>query len=673
MEKETVRKGVSVIKQGEKAKYFYVIQKGAVDVLEDGKRVHSFGAGDSFGELALVYDSPSDASCVTRAPSVLWRVDQSTFRHMLARQATSAEKNVNEILSSIPLFQDMPQPSLQKFIGALTAVYFTQGERILTKGDVGEIFYIVEDGMVRVHDKGLGDSQVCDSILKQGDYFGEQSLLTGEPQLANVTAMTDCTCLCISRDTFEMTLGPLQQIMDRTMRKRFLTSLPIFISSSKFDDHEMDRLTDLVIEQCYKKGYKLCEAGKPYRQELWIIRSGRVVVTNKHGKIFTLKTGDYFGDKTMKGDPNHISSHTAVMEENTTCWVLSRKDIESVVGDIQRLGESLPFTPTRVNKSILLKDLNIHRVLGQGAFGKVYLVCTKEPEKQPYALKKLDKRLIISSRQEYGVRRERDIMYSIEHPFLLQLVSSFQDEDSLYMLLDLIQGGELFDLIHRGEKHGIPVEAARFYGASIVEALGHLHNRCIVYRDLKPENVCVNADGYITIVDFGFAKVVVDKTFTLCGTAEYLAPEIIMSKGHDKAVDYWAFGVLLFEMLVGRTTFVKSDMDQITLFKTIVEAKFDIPEKVDPDAQDVIRRLLIRPPSHRLGHLAGGHKDVQNHSFFKPILVKKLLRKEYDPPHKPAVKDPMDSSNFKQFEDEKRGGFFRKRLDPRHQAVFESF
>jgi protein kinase A len=176
-----------------------------------------------------------------------------------------------------------------------------------------------------------------------------------------------------------------------------------------------------------------------------------------------------------------------------------------------------------------------------GAFGKVWLATTRD-SKKPYALKTISKRQLIDAGQVKGVLREKQIMASIEHPFILPLVGSFQDEDFLYLLLPLIQGGELFNVIHTDDKDGLDNDSSQFYGACILEALGYLHARNICYRDMKPENALIDADGYCIMVDFGFAKIVVDKTYTLCGTPEYLAPEIIMSKGHDKAVDYWYVG-----------------------------------------------------------------------------------------------------------------------------------
>jgi protein kinase A len=171
-----------------------------------------------------------------------------------------------------------------------------------------------------------------------------------------------------------------------------------------------------------------------------------------------------------------------------------------------------------------------------GTFGKVWLAKHNNSGK-PYALKMLNKREIIGHHQVEGVIREKNIMTSIDHPFVISLVSTYQDDKHLYMLLELVQGGELFSVIHTESRDGIANANSRFYAACILESLAHLHHRHISYRDLKPENILINSLGYCVLVDLGFAKIVMDKTYTLCGTPEYLAPEIILSKGHDKGVD----------------------------------------------------------------------------------------------------------------------------------------
>lgn len=643
---ETVPAGTLIIKQGEVGDFFYVVEDGHVSFAVDNQHVGSCGKGGSFGELALLYNCPRAASCLANTVCRLWKVDQKTFRYMLANNTNAQQKDINEVLRKVPFLSELDDHDLMRVSDALTSVTFPEGERIINKGDIGEVFYIIREGTTKVHDIGFGDSTYVDQPLGPGDFFGERALITGDPRVANVTATSSCTCLCLSRETFDKVLGPLQGLIDNAMKKRTLLGVPLF-SNSQFQPHELARLTDLIVETTYQAGTILAEEGKPITQNLYIIRSGNVAVANDNGIINNLKDADYFGDKFLKEPPGFISKQTISVQAETICGVLSREDIENVIGKISRLGQPLAPATSNLNTTIRFKDLVKFRILGVGTFGKVWLVSHKRTG-TPYALKQLSKREIIGHHQVEGVIREKNIMSSLDHPFVVNLVATFHDDRFLYMLIALVQGGELFSVIHTETRDGIPNGNSRFYAACILESLAHLHHRSIAYRDLKPENILIDERGYCVLVDLGFAKIVVDKTYTLCGTPEYLAPEIILSKGHDKGVDYWAFGVLVYEMLVGRSPFYSYGTDQVSLFKRIVQVKYSFPHggMVHDLAQDLIQRLIVRRQANRLGCLSRGDNDVRDHMWFSIIDVDKLLKKQIPSPWRPVIKDPLDATHF---------------------------
>jgi serine/threonine protein kinase len=170
-------------------------------------------------------------------------------------------------------------------------------------------------------------------------------------------------------------------------------------------------------------------------------------------------------------------------------------------------------------------------------------------EGKPCAVKVLKKRKIIELNQLDHIKSEKNLLASIQHPFIVNLIESFTDDLNIYLVFELIQGGEIFRLLRKESM--FPNDVALFYIAEITLAFEHLHSQKIAYRDLKPENLLIGSDGHLRITDFGFAKKIEDRSYTLCGTPEYLAPEIILQQGHNHAVDWWALGVLLFEMLSG--------------------------------------------------------------------------------------------------------------------------
>lgn len=670
---EVVPASTIIIQQGHVGDFFYVVGEGQVSFSVDGKYVGSCARGGSFGELALLYNCPRAATCIANSDCTLWKVDQKTFRYMLANNNANQQKDIHDVLRKVPFLSELEDTILSKIADVLTLVNFPKGERIINKGDVGEVFYILRDGIVKVHDIGFGASQYVDQYLKPGDWFGERALLTGEPRAANCTAETACATMCLSRETFEKTMGPLQTLIDHAMKKRVLMGVPIF-ANSNFQPYEMTRLTDYVSEVFLPKGTVLAEEGTPARKNLYIIRSGRVIVSHDNGMIVILGPGDYFGETEIQVEENNISHATIKVDEDTVCGILTRSSIESVIGSISRLGKPLPPVAVKLNRSIQLHDLKKVKILGVGTFGKVWLT-NHVKTGVPYALKMLSKREILGHHQVEGVIREKNIMSSIDHPFVVNLINTFQDENHLYMLIELVQGGELFSVVHTETHDGIPNSNARFYAACILESLSHLHHRNICYRDLKPENILIDSKGYGVLVDLGFAKVVMDKTFTLCGTPEYLAPEIILSKGHDKGVDYWAFGVLIYEMLVGRSPFYAYGSDQVSLFKRIVQVKYGFPQGLVNDlAQDLITRLIVRRQSNRFGCLARGDMDVRDHPWFAVIDHDKLLNKKIPAPWVPQIKDTLDTSHFDSYKfAEHENSNFKSRLTSHQQELFRSF
>lgn len=193
----------------------------------------------------------------------------------------------------------------------------------------------------------------------------------------------------------------------------------------------------------------------------------------------------------------------------------------------------------------------------------------------------------------------------------------------------------------------------------------YLHKYNIIYRDLKPENILIDSSGYLRLTDFGFAKICEGRTYTLCGTPEYLAPEIILNKGHGKAVDWWEFGILLYEMLVGIDPF--NDEDPMKICQKILKGKVKFPTNISSNAKSLIKHLLVQDLSKRYGNLKGGVDDIKNHRFFKELDWNDLINQKIQPPYIPKVKGSGDVSNFEELdesEDEDEAEEIKPSKDP---------
>ena len=198
--------------------------------------------------------------------------------------------------------------------------------------------------------------------------------------------------------------------------------------------------------------------------------------------------------------------------------------------------QAQPLNQTRVTKGkYSLTDFTIQRTLGTGSFGRVHLVQSKHNQRF-YAVKVLKKAQVVKMKQVEHTNDERRMLQQVKHPFLITLWGTFQDSKNLYMVMDFVEGGELFSLLRKSQRFPNPV--AKFYAAEVTLALDYLHSHNIIYRDLKPENLLLDRHGHLKITDFGFAKEVPDITWTLCGTPDYLAPEVVASKGYNKSVDW---------------------------------------------------------------------------------------------------------------------------------------
>ena len=330
-----------------------------------------------------------------------------------------------------------------------------------------------------------------------------------------------------------------------------------------------------------------------------------------------------------------LYNESLVPEANSTNLKSSRNSLD--YGDFPTFRTSIGGD----NTPATLEDFKHLKVLGQGSFGKVILV-KNENNNKLYAMKILDKSYIVKKNQVSHTQTERALLEKLKHPFIVRLNYAFQDSKKLYFLTEFLQGGELF--FHLRKNSGYKEKAVRFYMAQILLALEYMHNNNYIYRDLKPENILIDKEGNIKLTDFGLSKILPpdeNTTYTMCGTAEYLAPEILFGKGYDKTCDWFSFGVVIFEMFCGYHPF-KSKGQKID--PKIYLRKTYIPDKVGKTARDLIEKLFVCNPQKRLGYKSSD--EIKNHPFFKGIDFDKVLRKEYKPPFIPKLKDDTDLRYF---------------------------
>ena len=282
-------------------------------------------------------------------------------------------------------------------------------------------------------------------------------------------------------------------------------------------------------------------------------------------------------------------------------------------------------------------------VLGMGHFAKVLLVKNKKNSKL-YAMKIVKKKEVKKKDEKY-IKTERDILAFItDHPFLIQFHSSFQNEKKLYFILEYCPGGELFNLLKKKKKFS--EDKTRFFICQIILAIEHLHKFNVLYRDLKPENILIDDNGNIKLTDFGLSKMHItnscNQSKTICGTDEYLAPEIIKGKGYGKMVDWWTLGCLLYELLTGKPPFYNNNIDE--LYNQINNKHPFYNKFISKNAKDLIEKLLKKNRKKRLGRK--GSKEIKEHIFFKDVNWNRVFNKSYEPHYIPKIKDEFGLNNF---------------------------
>ena len=318
-------------------------------------------------------------------------------------------------------------------------------------------------------------------------------------------------------------------------------------------------------------------------------------------------------------------------------------------------------TEQALNIKVSYSDFQPLKLLGRGSFGEVLLVRLKATNKV-YAMKILDKKVLKMKKQQIHTKTERDLMVKINSPFIVNIKTAFQDEANLYLVSEFMQGGDMFFHMHDGQIVIFNNEKTRFYIMELVLALESLHKNNMVYRDLKPENILLDSKGHVKLTDFGLSKILEDekdKAFTLCGTPQYLAPEVLLRQGYDKAVDWWSLGCVMYEMLMGRLPFaIKRGMK---LSMRIYERKMDFSKRITDSAKDLVQKLLVINPKHRLGSGPNGTENVKNHPFFDGVDWDLAMKKQLKPPFIPKLKSDTDLRYFDiMFTDEKIGGPKRK-------------
>jgi CRP-like cAMP-binding protein len=531
----------------------------------------------------------------------------------------------------------------------MNPIDYQDGEYIVEVGGTADTLFLLLSGEVVCHRDGGGKELLR---LQQGAFFGESALSEKEEErqrLANVVAVGKVRVGALKADDFKQVVGSLTESMNRALNRKAIDSVEMLKGS--LTPVEMDELQRALQDVTYEAGTTVITQGE-VGTKFCIIRSGGVNVFVDDVKVNSLGLGAVFGERALLTAEPTVAS--VITNAPTTLMTLDKNAFERVLPPLQDLiargiAEREEQAARAARPKILFKDLKTIAVLGEGTFGRVRLVQWKHRgSKQPFALKCLQKGQLVYYKQVDHVVNEKRVLEACFHPFILKLEGTFMAKHQVFMLLEVALGGELFT--HLRSEGKFSQETSALYAAMVCSSFSYLHARKIAHRDLKPENLLFDEKGYLKLVDFGFAKVIKDRTWTLCGTPEYLAPEIISNRGHGCGVDWWTLGILTYEMLVGQPPFVGAT--QLDTYHKVTRGKYKMPMNLHPKVKDFISRLLMHNPAGRLGCGWGGPSEAAFHDFFTGINFKELEARQIPMPHVPEIKNAFDTSNFDSYSDD---------------------
>eukprot|EP00063_Salmo_salar_P034628 XP_014009463.1 PREDICTED: cGMP-dependent protein kinase 2-like isoform X2 [Salmo salar] len=578
-----------------------------------------------------------------------FRAHHVSIERARVRKDSSTKKLINDAIMNNDFLKKLDPQHMREMVDCMYERIYTEGQLVIQEGEPGNYLYVLADGLLEVMQNGklLGE-------MRPRTAFGELAILYNCKRTATVKAVSQAHVWALDRQTFQSIMMKSTQATQEEYFS-FLRSVSLL---RDLPEEKLAKIVDCLEIVCVTQTTEGCTEPQ---------------------EIKTLGVGDYFGEKALISEDVR-SANIISTENDTQCLVVDRDNFNQMVGTYEELQaylkeyveelsrcderrNALPLSPLidsspeaqevcRLREKIAVipthdpfQDLEVIATLGMGGFGRVELVKLRD-EDTTFALKCIKKKHIVDTRQQEHIYSEKNILQQTNSHFIVRLFRTFRDDKYVYMLLEVCLGGELWSVLR--DMSSFEEQTARFCISCVLEAFDYLHARGIIYRDLKPENLLLDAEGYVKMADFGFAKRIGlgKKTWTFCGTPEYVAPEVIMNKGHDFGADCWSLGILIFELLTGSPPF--SGTDPIKIYTMVLHGieKVDFPKRISKRPDDLIRRLCKLNPVDRLGNKKNGIIDIKKHKWFQGFNWEGLRCQKLVSPLKRELKGPMDHSHF---------------------------
>ena len=614
-----------IVNEGDPGDLFYLIKEGSVMCIQGGKELREMNRGDFFGEQALLYNSVrtasivaiTDVKCVAIGRDRLSKVLGTQLQQIIYQNSKRMALDRSEVLNKLDAEQSA------RLLANLRVETYAKGKVLVAAGlGMGAKMMIVLKGRLKNRAgvvKGevfsiLGDREI---VINGSEVYEEDLVCDGDCDIAEIT-----------RQKFEECIGG--HFEQATANNEVLTALRRVQVLRGLSMDKLQMLVGVLRIQDFADGDVIVQQNSP-GDSFYIIKSGRVDVIRDGTTVRTITKLDYFGERSILF--NEARTATVVASGNVSCWALHNSDFLTIIDETIR--QNLIKRIELQDDTIALRDLVVVKVLGKGMFGNVFLVSDKNRPRL-YALKTVSRKKIERYEIQENLILERKILLQLDHMLILKLVRTFRDSKRIYFLTEFVRGLDLFDVLR--QLNLVTDRDAKFYAACLMLMFEHLHERDIIYRDLKPENVMVDDDGYPKLIDFGIAKIVQGRTYTVVGTPHYMAPEVIVGKGYGLSADYWSIGIMLYEFMCGGVPFGEEEEDPYVIYERVIERKLVYPSFVDPrmPSKPMIEQLLSKNPAMRTG---GSVANLKSHPWFQGFNWDALTNRQMPTPYKPRMPD----------------------------------
>ena len=614
--------GANIIKEGDIGDFLYIIKEGTATCMISGQEVAKLHKGDCFGEQALFFDCPRTATVIADVPVNCIGITSKTLTKVFgAKLQDIIYKNmIRHVIKSNQYLRKLSKIQEEVLIQSMDPIEFQDNDLVIQAGtEKRSDLIIVIKGSLAYSDKLVHHMNlICDVEIINN---------STETWTHDVRAKSKTIIACISKTAFESAIGgTYSESVGNNNRIKLLKSVPLLRNLA--NDQLNEVLHAMRVDE-FGDGVEIFRENDP-GDSLFIIKSGKVDIIKKGVYMRSVSKNDYFGERAVL--LSAARSATAKACGRVIVLVLFRTDFLKIIND--KIKFNLIKRIELQDETIQLNELKIVKLLGKGLTGIVFLA-VHQHKKILYALKTVHKQKIFDYNMYQSIVLERKILLQLDHVFIMKLVKTFKDPKRIYFLAEYVRGMDLFEVIRK--MNFISEANARFFVGSLLLVLENLHEKRLVYRDLKPENVVVDDEGYLKVIDFGTAKFVNGKTYTVLGTPQYMAPEVILSTGYNWTADYWSLGVMMFEFLFGYVPFGEEDVDPMIVYEKVLERKIDYPnigENIYVQSKALIEQLLSKNPALRD---AGGAECVKGHTWFKGFEWDLLVSRQMNPPYVPNV------------------------------------